>query len=292
MLKKKALWIGTLGLATLGMLSPQFVGASTSGESPSVALEQKEDWKLGFHFKKHLLEDEFQALLDAGYSKKEILKASHITNASDASIEDVLQNYKETGSWKETAEHFGLDPERHMKRSIGKALHKDFNKEKFETLLEDGYTKEEIMKGIHIARAADKTVEEVLEDYKGTNSWEETMNNLGVEKEDLMKHKGKWAKGAKYLEAHKEEVVNYLSEYTGERVENLNGYLENDMRLHHLVRVAVVAHLSDSTISEVIEYKQAGHSREEFKEKFSIEKEEFHTEMKKVWTEIKSSIKE
>lgn len=292
MIKKKAIWIGTLGIATMGMLLPQFAGASTSETSPTIALEQTEDSELGFHFKKHLMKDEFQALQEKGYTKKEILKASHITNASDSDIEEVLQKYNETESWKNTAEHFGLDPELHAKRSIVKALSKDFDKEKFESLLDEGYSKEEIMKAIHIAKAAEKDVAEVLKDYKETESWEETMNDLGVKKEDLMKHKGKWAKGAKYLEAHKEEVMNYLSEYSGESVEELNAYLEDDLRLHHLVSAAVVAHLSDSTIGEVIEYKKAGHSREEFKEKFTIEKEEFHTEMKKVWTEIKSSIKE
>ncbi|MCF6136331.1 hypothetical protein [Pseudalkalibacillus berkeleyi] len=294
MIKKKAIWIGTLGLATMGMMLPQFVGASTSDETPTMAIEQKEEGKMGHHFKKHLMKDEFQALQDEGYSKKEILKASHIANATDTKIDDVLAHYKSSESWKETAEQFGLDPERHAKRTIGKALHKNIDKEKFEALTDEGYSKEEIMKAMHIAKAADKSVEEVLTDYKETNSWETTMENLGVNKEDLMKHKGhkgKWAKADQYLEKHKEKVITYLNNYSGEDVSK---YLENDMHLHHLVGAAVVAELSGegTSIADVIEFKKGDHTREEFKEKFNFEKEEFHTEMEKVWTEMKASFEE
>ena len=121
MLKKKAIWIGTLSLAAVGLLLPQWADASSSEEgTPTVTLEKQYDETHtdghGFRhpFKKHVMKEEFQVLLDEGYSKKEIMNASMISNASDTKIEEVLKNFKEFGSWSKTAEHYGVNLEKHM----------------------------------------------------------------------------------------------------------------------------------------------------------------------------------
>ena len=108
---------------------------------------------------------------------------------------------------------------------------------------------------------------------------------------ELEKHKAKWEERKQQMEAHKGEILTYLSQYTGKNVKDLEGYLNDDIHLPHLIGAAVISHVSKKDLSEVIKYKKEEHSREEFAAQFNIDKKEFMNEMTKVKTDIQSIIK-
>ncbi|WP_349409747.1 hypothetical protein [Pseudalkalibacillus sp. SCS-8] len=223
-MKKKGVWAGVIGIAALSMVLPQWAGASSdSGDTPTIVMEEHDGEMNRFghhHFKKHFIKEEFQALLDDGYTKREIFKGLHISHLAEKPIEDVLNIYKETSSWTETAEHFGVDEEKVRKH----------------------------------------------------------------------KHKHKWKKWQAELDAHKGEILEYLSAYTGKEVQELNGYLVDEIGLRHLIGAAVISKVSGTDLTEVLNYKKEGHTREEFAEHFNLDKEEFKAEMKKVHSDIKERI--
>ncbi|MCF6411195.1 hypothetical protein [Pseudalkalibacillus salsuginis] len=168
------------------------------------------------------------------------------------------------------------------------AIHHKSDMREIHSLLEKGHSKEDVFQAAHIARLSKKRIEEVLTYYKKSKSWEQTAEHFGVSPEKVAEHRAKWKAHKKQFEQHKEEILGFLEKYTNKDVSELKGYLKEDVRLHHLVKAAVVAKLSDKDLKAVIQYKKQGHSREEMMNHFNVNHDEMDAEMKKVWSEIKS----
>ncbi|QED47091.1 hypothetical protein [Cytobacillus dafuensis] len=154
------------------------------------------------HHHDFITKEDFQRLLDKGYSKKDIRKAAHIAKYANKKTDDVLKFYKENNSsWKKTAEHYGLD----MKK-LKEECHE--HKEKFleehkETVIEkvaefSGKTESEIQawldEGVHLrfiligaamAKASNKDLAEVIKLKKEGQSFKDIKQNLNIDSEKM-----------------------------------------------------------------------------------------------------------
>ncbi|UII56823.1 hypothetical protein LS684_05110 [Cytobacillus spongiae] len=161
------------------------------------------------------------------------------------------------------------------------------NAEKVKELEEKGYTKKEIFKGAHLAKRAEKSVDEVLAYYKENNSsWVDTANHYNVE----LNHLGKKKKKLAFVEENMDEILLKLAEYTNTNQEELSNYLNDDMKLKELMVAAVLSTLSNSDLDEILKLHNEGTTFKEQMSEQGIDHTQFHEEMKKLREEIKTDI--
>ncbi|HDX9578562.1 TPA: hypothetical protein ROX88_002104 [Bacillus pseudomycoides] len=71
---------------------------------------------------KFISEEQYKSLTEKGYQKHEIRKAARIAKLSGKDINTVLDYYKEKRTWKETAQHFGVDIKKLHKHHMSKEM--------------------------------------------------------------------------------------------------------------------------------------------------------------------------
>ncbi|MGG2093635.1 hypothetical protein AB1283_13155 [Bacillus sp. S13(2024)] len=125
---KKKLVTGMLALSLLcGATSLTAYASTDSSQS-----ETKQETKQVAQHHKFISEEQYKSLIEKGYKKHEIWKAARIAKLSGKDINAVLEYYKQKHTWKETAQHFGVDPKKlhkfhkhHMSKEMeGKLLQK------------------------------------------------------------------------------------------------------------------------------------------------------------------------
>ncbi|WP_221568092.1 hypothetical protein [Alkalihalobacillus sp. TS-13] len=204
-------------------------------------------------------------------------------DASNMDIEGTV-SMKSSEEVKEDEGHKG-------RLSLAPATHHKFDKKEIRSLLEKGHSKENVFQAAQIAKLSEKSIEEVLNHYNRSKSWEKTAEHYGVSPEKLAEQKARWKAHKKKFQQHKGEILSYVADYSNKDVTELKGYLKQDIRMPQLVKAAIVAKLSNKDLKEVINYKKAGHSREEMMKHFNVSDAQMHAEMLKVWSDIKSIMK-
>lgn len=176
-------------------------------------------------------------------------------------------------------EHKG---EHHHHRFIDEAL--------FKSLLEKGYTKKEIFTAVHIAKFSNQKIDDVLVFYKENgSSWEKTAKHYGVNLDEIKKKHHHHME--KFLEKHKDVVLQNVAKYSGKTPQELQAWLDSGIPLRFLVSGAVMAKAADKDLSEIIELKKQGKSFPEIKKELNLEKEQIHAEMRKLVDKIKKDIR-
>ncbi|KMJ57991.1 hypothetical protein AB685_14285 [Bacillus sp. LL01] len=169
--------------------------------------------------------------------------------------------------------------------------HKEWSKEdkdKFKQLEKDGYKKHDIFHAMHLAKLANKDVEEILKYYKQSQSWEATAEHFNVEADLLKKHHHRHSKRYnEYLEQNKDKIVPYLSTYLNKDQADLEKYLNEGTKMHTLVKASILSKLADVDIADILAKKENGQSFKEIAEELNVDKEEIFTEIKKLKETIK-----
>lgn len=168
--------------------------------------------------------------------------------------------------------------------------HDFIKQDEMDRLLKEGHSKKDILKAAHIAKYADKNIDEVLKTYKEKGSWEETAQHYGLDLEKMKKdcHEKK----EKFLQEHKDDVIDEVAEYTGKTEEEINGWVNNGVPLRFIVAGAAMAKASGKDLSEIVQMKQDGKSFKEIMEGLGVNKEKMHQEMNTLMKKIKEDIKD
>ncbi|MCM3706286.1 MULTISPECIES: hypothetical protein [Cytobacillus] len=168
--------------------------------------------------------------------------------------------------------------------------HRIIDEPLMKSLQEQGFTKREIFIAAHIAKFSNKQVTEVLTFYKENNSsWEKTAKQYGVDIEKIKKHHHHHME--KFLETHKEAVLQKVSEYSGKTPQVLQTYLDKGVPLRFLVSGAAVAKAANKDLDEIIQMREQGKSLLNIKTELNLDKEQIHAEMKKLIDEIHKEIR-
>lgn len=168
--------------------------------------------------------------------------------------------------------------------------HHFIEKGDLQRLLEQGYSKKDILKAAHIAKYTDKNVDEVLKSYKeNDSSWEKTAGHYGLDLEKLKKkcHKHK----EKFLEENKETIIKNVAEYSGKTEKDIQSWLDEGVSLRFIVRGAAMAKASNKDLAELIKLHLEGQSYKDLKMNLHIDREKMHTEMMVLMKKIKEDIK-
>lgn len=173
-----------------------------------------------------------------------------------------------------------------------KHYHHDFINEKdFKRLLDEGYSKKEIYKAAHIAKHSNTKIDSVLKVYKkNDSSWEKTAKHYGLDMEKLKKkcHEHK----EKFLQEHKEEVIENIAEYTGKTETEIQSWMNEGVPLRFIFKGAVIAKVSNHDLADIIKMKKDGKSFKEIKESLNIDREKMRNEMMALMKKIKEDIKD
>ncbi|WNS76722.1 hypothetical protein RRV45_06965 [Bacillus sp. DTU_2020_1000418_1_SI_GHA_SEK_038] len=169
--------------------------------------------------------------------------------------------------------------------------HHFINEGDLNRLLDQGYSKDEILRAAHIAKYSNKKVDDVLNVYKkNDSSWEKTAEHYGLDlkklKEQYQEHK------EKYLQEHKNEVIENVAEYSGKTEDEINSWVDKGISLRFIVVGAAIAKVSNKDLSELIKLKQEGLSFKDMKDSLNIDKEKVRAEKKALMKKIKEDIKD
>lgn len=159
---------------------------------------------------------------------------------------------------------FADAPPFHQKPSI--------NKEVKDELLEQGYSKKEILIANRIAEKSEQSIEDILAFYSKTKSWEETTEHFNVK----LHH-------SEHFEKNKEELEKLLSHYTGLSNEKVDEYAKK-YSLRTFTKAAILSKLTEQTIDEIL---KSDKSFKELIEKYQIEQSQVKEEFKKIRSAIK-----
>lgn len=176
------------------------------------------------------------------------------------------------------------------KKEESKEHHHHFIKDdEFKRLSKEGYSKEDIYKAAHIAKFSDKKIDDVLKTYKDNNSsWEKTAKHYGFDFKKLKKkcHDER----EKFLEEHKEEVIENVAEYTGKTEEEIEKWVTEGISLRFIVGAAVMSKAGNKDLAELIQHKKEGQSYRDIKKNLNIDHKVMHKEMMNLIKMIKDDI--
>ena len=186
---------------------------------------------------------------------------------------------------------FNLTYEKEKAKEENYHKHHFVSKEEMKRLLEQGYSKKEIYTAAHIAKFAEKNIEDVLKTYKENgSSWEKTTKHYGLDMEKLKKsyHEEK----EKFLEENKEAVIENVAEYLGKTEEEVEGWAKKGIPLRFIIGAAALAKASNKDIADLIKLKEEGKSYKEIKNSLNPDKKQLYLEMKTLMKKIKEDITE
>lgn len=161
----------------------------------------------------------------------------------------------------------------------------------FKRLKDQGYTKKEILKAAHIAKFADKKIDDVLKTYKeNDSSWDKTAAHYGLDM-DKLKEKCHEQK-ERFLEKHKEDVIDNVAEYTGKTEAQIQTWVDEGIPLRFIVGGAAMAKASNKDLEELIQMKKSGQDYHDIKKSLGLDQEKLYEEMKVLMGKIKEDIKD
>ncbi len=169
--------------------------------------------------------------------------------------------------------------------------HHFVNEGDLKRLLDQGYSKEEILKAAHIAKFSNKKIDDVLNVYKkNDSSWEKTAEHFGLDlkklKEQFHVHK------EKYLQDHKDEVIENVAEYSGKTEDEIKAWADEGISLRFIVIGAAISKVSNKDLSEVIKMNKEGLSFMDIKNSLKIDPQKVRAEKKVLMMKIKEDIKD
>lgn len=167
--------------------------------------------------------------------------------------------------------------------------HHFISKEEVKRLTEQGYSKKEIFTAAHIAKFADKNIEDVLKTYKENgSSWAKTTEHYGFNMEKLKKsyHEEKES----FLAANKETVIENVAEYSGKTEDEIEGWVDKGISLRFIVGAASLAKASNKDLAEIIKLKEEGQTYKDIRKSFNPDKKQLHEEMHTLMRKIKDDI--
>lgn len=169
--------------------------------------------------------------------------------------------------------------------------HHFISKEDFERLLDQGYSKKEILKAGHIAKYANKNVDDVLKVYRDNDSsWDKTAEHYGLDMKKLRKQMCEQKE--KFLQEHKDEVIENVAEYSGKSEEVIQNWINNGIHLRFIVMGAAMAKVSNKDLEEIIQMKRDGKTFKEIKESLNLDRDKLREEKKAIMKKIKEDIKD
>lgn len=169
--------------------------------------------------------------------------------------------------------------------------HSFINEKDMERLLDQGYSKKEILKAAHIAKYTNKKVDDVLNVYKkNDSSWDKTAEHFGLDMKKLRDQMCEQKE--KFLQDHKEEVIENVAEYSGKTEEDIEKWLNDGISLRFIVMGTAMAKVSNKDLGELVQMKKDGKSFKEIKESLMIDREKLHKEKRLLMTKIKEDIKD
>lgn len=177
--------------------------------------------------------------------------------------------------------------------------HSKMEKTDWKSLIEQGYTKEEIFhaKGIAMFASEKLDIAVILKQYKQSGSWEKTAEHFKVDYEKVKaKHeemKAKHEEMKKFYKENEEAIFQFLAEYTNTPIAELQ-YLKTSTEkfcIHKFMKAAVIAKLSNRPVVELWNEHQAGTSLKEIAKKHNLDKDVIRQEMKNMKQELKSTVR-
>lgn len=177
--------------------------------------------------------------------------------------------------------------------------HSKMEKTDWKSLIDQGYTKEEIFKAKGIAMVASEKLDiaVILKHYKQSGSWEKTAADFKVDYEKVKaKHeemKAKHEEMKKFYKENEAAIFQFLAEYTNTPVAELQKLKANTEKfcIHKFMKAAVIAKLSNRPVVEIWNEHQAGTTLKEIAKKHNLEKDAIWQEMKNMKKELMSTIR-
>ncbi|MBY0123125.1 hypothetical protein [Bacillus sp. S/N-304-OC-R1] len=173
----------------------------------------------------------------------------------------------------------------------GKHHHQFISEQDMERLLDQGFSKKEILKAAHIAKYTNNKVDDVLNVYKkNDSSWDKTAEHYGLDMKKLRKEMCEHKE--KFLQEHKEEVIENVAEYSGKKEKDIEQWVNDGIPLRFIVMGAAMAKVSNKNLEELIQMKKEGKSFREIKESLMIDREKLREEKRSLMKKIKEDIKD
>ncbi len=174
--------------------------------------------------------------------------------------------------------------------------HFKMDKGEFQTLIDKGYAKKDIYHAKGIAYFAKKDIEDVLNHYQKSGSWEKTASHFGVDlKKMKAKHKkmkAKHEKIKKFYKENEEEILIFIAGYSSLSIEELKKIQQdNSLKTQQLMRAAIIAKLSNSALVDIVNEQKMGKKFYEIAKNRNVKKNEFIKEMKRIHHEMEENIR-
>lgn len=158
--------------------------------------------------------------------------------------------------------------------------HKLISEEQIQSLEKQGYNKHEIWKAAHIAKISKKDIKDVLSYYKQNKSWKETAKHFGVDPKKLHKHH--------MSKEMKQALLQKVAEMQNSTPEQMQKIMkDNNIRLHHLTVLTIIAQKSNTPFNDVLKMKKDGMHIKQIAEKLNVKKEDIRAEMIKLIQSVK-----
>jgi DNA-directed RNA polymerase specialized sigma subunit len=167
--------------------------------------------------------------------------------------------------------------------------HKLIEHEKAEQLKKQGYSKQDIFMAAILSKKTDKNIDEVLDSYKKTKSWEKTAQQLGMDMEEF-KRIDAMRKWESFVKNNEKEVKEYLAEYANKTNKEIDKYIEDGFPLRFLIGAAALAKLSEKPLEEIIAYKKEKKSFHDVMETLDINKEQLQQELQHFKEDVKKTL--
>lgn len=202
-MKKIVFFIVSCGLLMgLGLVSP--VEATSHHMNHEENHHHSKEWNAAD-------KEKVTELIKLGYEKHDIFHALKLSKLANVEAEKILAYYKENKSWKETAEHFGIDKsqlhhhhkwKKHYKfleenkEKVVPYLASYLNKEEAEltVYLEDGAKLHTLVKASILSKLAGLEIEEILAKSENGQSFRDIAKELKIEKTDMIREMKKLKK--------------------------------------------------------------------------------------------------
>lgn len=154
--------------------------------------------------------------------------------------------------------------------------------------IEQGFTQEEVYRGMLISKFSKKDVSDVLQTYKETKSWRKTAKIYDVDLKVVMKEHFK--KNEELLKTYEDDVLVVLALINGVTVEQLTTYLNQGIPLRLLVAFAAITKNTNMPLDELVKLKLSGVSLEKIHEQAKTNHQTIHQDMHYILEQIRQEI--
>lgn len=154
--------------------------------------------------------------------------------------------------------------------------------------LEQGFTQEEIYRGMLISKFSKKDVSEVLQTYKETKSWRKTAKIYDVDLKVVMKEHFK--QNEELLKTYEDDVLVVLALVNGVTTEKLTTYLNQGIPLRLLVAFSAINKNANIPLDDLVKLKQSGASLEKIHEQAKTNHQTIHEDMHYILEQIRQEI--